>query len=237
MNINRPSIRSLLTLIIATIWMFSTTGSPVYAQEKAPTDEREEQMEHKFEKAKQYYGECKHTDEAQFEAIRPYLKAFTDAEVMAETMADPVKFAKLMQVVSDPRTMHVMTKCATEPVMWDTWMRGLTDFNKLGRAMTRFMNPMMYFNWMMAPMNPQVYSSLFSMMDPSNLNRWIIASMNPVFYQPFFAPLDPSWYTPRLQWMMDPRSFQPMMNMLTIPVMPGMPAPQPMPQAPTGENK
>ncbi len=235
MNRRTSCKRTLLISIVATFWTISAWAGPAHAQEKATTDDREKQMEHKFEKAKQYYGECKHTDDAQFEAIRPYLKAFTDAEVMADTMTDPATFAKLMQIVSDPRTMHVMTKCATEPVMWDTWMRGLTDFNKMGRAMARFMNPTMYFNWMMAPMNPQVYSSMFGMMDPNNMNKWLIASMNPAFYQPFFAPLNPNWYTPRLQWMMDPRSFQPMMNMLALPALPGVPTVQPAPQ--TGENK
>jgi hypothetical protein len=193
-----------------------------------PQDARQQQMEHKFELAKKYYGECKHTDSEEFEAIRPYLKAFTDVEVMADMMADPAKAMKLMQIVGDPRTVHVMTKCATEPVMWDTWMRGLTDYNKMFRAMMRFTNPMIYFNWMMAPMNPQTYTAMMGMMSPENLNRWFIASMNPAFYQPFFQPMvDPGWYTPRFNWMMDPRSYQPMMNMFMVPGMPqAIPAPQ-----------
>ena len=47
---------------------------------------------------------------------------------------------RLMTVVKNPCTIHVMTKCATEPVMWDTWMSGMTDFNKMSRAMGHFMN-------------------------------------------------------------------------------------------------
>ena len=76
------------------------------------------EMEHKFEKAKKYYGECRGVDEGDFEAIKPYLKAFTDAEVMADMMSHPTKAAALMAVVNDPRTIHVMMKCSTEPVMW-----------------------------------------------------------------------------------------------------------------------
>ena len=215
-------LKFVMTLAVATVLSVVAPLSSAQTQ-----DARQQQMEHKFKLAKKYYGECKHTDSEEFEAIRPYLKAFTDVEVMADMMADPAQAMKLMQIVGDPRTIHVMTKCATEPVMWDTWMRGLTDYNKMFRAMTRFMNPMMYFNWMMAPMNPQTYGAMLGMMSPQNMNRWFTASMNPSFYQPFFQPMmDPSWYTPRLNWMMDPRSYQPMYNMFMIPGMPGVPAPQ-----------
>ena len=69
--------------------------------------------EHKFEKALGYYTECKHASAAEFNEIKPYLKAFTDSEVMAETMNDPEKFFKLMEIVNDPRTVHVMMNCST----------------------------------------------------------------------------------------------------------------------------
>jgi hypothetical protein len=191
------------------------------AQTAAPAaapDTRQQAMEHKFELAKKYYGECAATSEAEFEAIRPYLKAFTDAEVMAQTMADPGKFMKLMSIVMDPRTIKVMAQCSTEPVMWDTWMRGLTDYNKLGRAMLQFMNPMMYLNWMAAPLNPQFYQPLMTMADPNWYGRWFTALQNPAFYKPFYQPMvDPNWYTPRVNWMLDPNSYMPMVNMFAIP--------------------
>ncbi len=176
--------------------------------------DRQQAMEHKFEKAKEYYGECKHADGQQFDAIQPYLKAFTDAEVMADMMANPQQFAKLMMVVNDPRTMHVMMKCATEPVMWDTWMRGLSDPNKLMNAAMRFMNPMVYFNWAMAPMNPQMYAPMMAMMNPQYYMNWATAMANPAFYNPFFAMMDPNWYTARMQWMMNPNSYTPMFGMV-----------------------
>jgi hypothetical protein len=180
------------------------------------SEEQANAAEHKFELAKQYYGQCAATDAAEFDAIRPQLKAFTDMEVMAETMADPARFMKLMTVVNDPRTIHVMTKCATEPVMWDTWMNGMTDFNKMSRAMGYFMNPNMYMSWMMAPMNPAMYQPMMQMADPAYYTRWMTAMANPVFYQPITSMFDPGWYTPRINWMMNPQSMQPMYNMMNM---------------------
>ncbi len=145
-------------------------------------------------------------------------------EVMADTMADPAKFARLMSVVNDPHTIHVMTKCATEPVMWDTWMRGMTDFNKMTRVMMRFMNPNMYFAWMMAPMNPAMYQPMMQMADPNYYTRWMTAMMNPVYYEPITSLMNPNWYVPRINWMMNPQSMQPMFNMMGLGGMVPMPA-------------
>ena len=197
---------SLLAVLVA------AAGSVSVASEQQQVDP----AEHKFELAKQYYGECTATDSSQFDAIRPELKAFTDMEIMAQYMSDPAKFAKLMSVVNDPRTIHVMSKCATEPVMWDTWMRGMTDFNKMSRAMSYFMNPNMYMQWMMAPMNPAMYQPMMQMADPAYYTRWMNAMMNPVFYQPITSLADPNWYTPRINWMMNPQSMQPMFNMMNM---------------------
>ncbi|MGI9317002.1 MAG: hypothetical protein ACR2QW_06695 [bacterium] len=181
------------------------------------------QAEHKFELAKQYYGDCANVDEQQFQSILPQLKAFTDMEVMADTMADPAKFATLMTVVNDPHTIHVMSKCATEPVMWDTWMRGMTDFNKMTRVMMRFMNPNMYFSWMMAPMNPAMYQPFMQMGNPAYYNKWMTAMMNPVYYEPMTSLMNPNWYVPRINWMMNPQSMQPMFNMMGMGGMVPMP--------------
>lgn len=173
-------------------------------------------VEHKFELAKQYYAQCRGVDASDFEKIRTSLKAFTDAEVMAATMADPAAFFHLMNVVNDPRTMHVMMKCSTEPVMWDTWMRGATDPDRLARAMGRLMNPGVVMAWMMAPMNPQVMTGMSAMADPNRyLVTWPQGLSNPTFYQPFVAWMDPAWQQPRLQWMMNPASYQPMVDLFT----------------------
>ncbi len=208
MNVKRLSAVLSASLVAITVAVASSV-SVANEQEANPA-------EHKFELAKQYYGQCAATDSSQFDTIMPQLKAVTDMEVMAETMADPAKFAQLMTVVNDPRTIHVMTKCATEPVMWDTWMSGMTDFNKMSRAMGHFMNPNMYMQWMMAPMNPAMYQPMMQMADPAYYTRWMNAMMNPAFYQPVTQLADPNWYTPRINWMMNPQSMQPMFNMMNM---------------------
>lgn len=211
--------------------VFASTGTVLAQQSDTPTseeiDNRDQRMEHKFELAKSYYGNCAHTEGAEFDEIRPYLKAFTDVEVLTEIMADPIKSARLMRIVSDPRTVHIMMKCSTEPVMWDTWMRGLTDINKMFRASMVFMNPMTYVNWMMAPFRPEVYTSMFGMISPENLTRWGTALINPTFYQPLYEPLTSlSWYTPRVNWIIDPASYEPLVNLLTLESAPETPPAQ-----------
>lgn len=205
-------LRALMAAAVFCLW----PALPASAQSDGADD-----TGHKFELAKQYYGDCQDADNERFEQIRPYLKAFTDMEVMADTLADPARLARLMSVVNDPRTIHVMTKCATEPVMWETWMNGMTDFNKMTRVMMRFMNPNMYMSWMMAPMNPAMYQPMMQFMDPAYYTRWMTAMMNPVFYQPVTSLADPGWYTPRINWLMNPQSMQPMFNMMNY----GMPVP------------
>jgi len=208
--------KRLIAVFAAGLLGLTAIGSQTLANEQAAGNEAAGTSEHKFELARQYYGQCTHTEDAQFDDIRPYLTAFTDMEVMAQTMADPARFAQLMAVVNDPRTIHVMTKCASEPVMWDTWMAGMTDFNKMSRTMGHFMNPNMYMNWMMAPMNPAMYQPMMQMASPDYYNRWMSAMMNPAFYQPVTALADPNWYTPRINWMMNPQSMQPMFNMMNM---------------------
>ena len=215
--------KRLIAVFTAGLMALAAIGSQTLASDQPAAGAPVDSSEHKFELAKQYYGQCTDTEDSQFDAIRPYLKAFTDMEVMAQTMADPAKFAQLMAVVNDPRTIHVMTKCATEPVMWDTWMSGMTDFNKMSRAMGYFMNPNMYMNWMMAPMNPAMYQPMMQMASPEYYTRWMNAMMNPAFYQPVTSLADPNWYTPRINWMMNPQSMQPMFNMMNMGNYMGMP--------------
>ncbi len=205
-------------------------GSYLHAAETETITDKElptvDGNQHRFELARQYYGQCQNADAEKFELIRPYLRAFTDMEVMADTMADPAKFMELMAAVNDPHTMHVMTKCASEPVMWDTWMKGMTDFNKMSRVMTRFMNPNMYFNWMVASMNPATYHPFMKMSDPAYFNKWMTALANPTFYQPMTQMADPNWYTPRIAWMTNPQSMQPFFNMMNLNMMNrGLPQP------------
>ena len=206
------STKTTASLLISMIFTLDVI-TIAFADTTAPSD-REQAMAHKFDKAKEYYAECSHVSEQDFDAIQPYLKAFTDVEVMAATMANPQEFAKLMMVVNDPRTMHVMMKCSMEPVMWDTWMRGMSDPAKMMNAAARFMNPVIYFNWAMAPMNPQMYAPMMTMMNPQYYMNWTTAMANPAFYSPFTAMMNPDWYTQRMEWMMNPESYTPMLGMM-----------------------
>ncbi|MCP3690159.1 MAG: hypothetical protein GY784_17275 [Gammaproteobacteria bacterium] len=206
--------RALTNSMLVTLMV--VTSPYLLAAETAIKIEADTGVEHKFELARQYHGQCANSDATQFDQIRPYLKAFTDMEEMAATMADPVRFMRLMSVVNDPHTMHVMTRCASEPVMWDTWVKGMADFNKMGRVMAHFMNPNMYFNWMMAPMNPATYQPMAKMANPAYYNKWMTAMMNPTFYQPITSLANPAWYTPRVNWMMNPQSMQPLFGMMNM---------------------
>ena len=233
---NLPKVFNIFRKVLIALPVGLLSYGAVAQQGEATT-----QSEHKFELAKQYYGDCVNADEQRFQNILPQLKAFTDMEVMADTMADPAKFAKLMTVVNDPHTIHVMTKCATEPVMWDTWMRGMTDFNKMTRVMMRFMNPNMYFAWMMAPMNPAMYQPMMQFADPNYYTRWMTAMMNPVYYEPITSLMNPNWYVPRINWMMNPQSMQPMFNMMgmggMVPLSSATPAPDTAPLPETAQTQ
>ncbi|MDH3390152.1 MAG: hypothetical protein OEN02_19880, partial [Gammaproteobacteria bacterium] len=67
-GLSAPILASLLALAVASPTSFAS-------------EQKTDPSEHKFELAKQYYGQCADTDSSEFEAIRPQLKAFTDMEV------------------------------------------------------------------------------------------------------------------------------------------------------------
>lgn len=85
---------------------------------------------------------------------------FYDPEIMANTMADPVKFLGFMTVMSNPETAQIMMACASNPEQWNAWMAKVTDPNKMMNTMAVFMNPQFYANWMAAFMNPEFYNSM-----------------------------------------------------------------------------
>lgn len=197
--------RILATLMSTAIALLALSAMPVLAQSA--------NGEHKFIKAAGYYTECKGATEAKFEEIKPKLRAFTDAEIMAETVNDPEKFFALMDVVNDPHTIHVMSRCATEPVMWNTWMRGLTNPTKMTAAMVKSMNPAGMMKWMMAPANPKLWNVMMSQFSGEKIQKWSVAAVNPTFYNPITVMADPNWYAPRLEWMANPASYAPMFAM------------------------
>lgn len=184
---------------------------------------RKKGMEHKFTKALQYYLEFNPQGTPEdFEKMRPYLKPFTDAEVMADMFTDPRKMAAWMDAITEPDVIYLMMKCSQEPVMWDTWLRGLTDYEKLTRAMFRFFDPTTYMNWAVGLFDPQLYATLFRLLDPNKYARWAYASGNLKFYEPLIQWVYPSWWDERAQWLLDPQTFQPVLDLFAIP------QPQPM---------
>lgn len=172
--------------------------------------------EHKFELAKGYYQECEGRDSEHFEQIRPYIKAFTDMKVMADTMADPRRLMKLIDVVNDPATVHIMAKCSTEPVMWDTWVRGVTSLNSYLYAMTKAIDPNLYLNWTTAWFDLELYKNMVSQMDPRRYLDWASSAMRPQFYNPLTGLLELDWYTKRLNWMLSLDSYKPALNLMTL---------------------
>ena len=83
-----------------------------------------------------------------------------DPEVMAQTMANPVRLREFMSVMSQPETAQIMMSCASNPEQWTAWMSQVTDPNKMMNTMMVFMNPQFYANWMNALMNPNFYKPM-----------------------------------------------------------------------------
>ena len=204
-------MKSMLKAFAAAGALALTVSSAAFAQDEAVTQETE--TEYKFEKAAAYYGQCANTDNADFERIRSDVAAFTDMEIMAETLNSPVKFFRLMNVMNDPRTIHVMANCATEPVMWDTWMENGFDMEKWTAASAKLMNPEGMFKWMMAPLDGEVWTEIAAHAEYDKYERWVVAFINPDFYSPLTSMFDLEWYEPRLAWFADADSYDPMLEM------------------------
>lgn len=106
------------------------------------------------------YAEIDDHSQVNFSAQCSVQAEFYDPEIMANTMADPVKFKALLAVMSKPETAQIMMSCASNPEQRQAWMAKMTDPNKMMHTMAVFMNPMFYFNWMSAFMNPAFYGSM-----------------------------------------------------------------------------
>lgn len=203
-------MKSTIKRLAAATAIVAIAGTSAFAEDA------KKDSEYKFEKAANYYAQCQGATNSDFEKIKEKVKAFTDAEIMAETVNDPEKFFALMAIVNDPHTINVMANCATEPVMWDTWMRNGTDMNKMTSAMTRMMNPAGMMKWMMAPMNPKVWQSMMAHMNAEKYTKWTVAMANPAFYSPAASMMDPQWYESRIGWMSNPESFAPFYSMFSM---------------------
>ncbi len=133
--------------------------------------------------------------------------AFTDPEIMAATMADPVKFNEFMMAINNPATTQAMMNCSMDPKQWSIWTANFSNPAKLMNAMAQFMNPQVYMNWMTASMNPQTYQFMYSYMNPAFYTQWMTAAMNPQFYQPVYSAMDPKWQQESTAWMFNPNSY------------------------------
>jgi len=172
--------------------------------------------EHKFELAADYYGECNGVTNADFDKIRENVRAFTDMEVMAETLNDPKKFFALMATINDPRTIHVMASCASEPVMWDTWMKGMFSPQKWADASVKLMNPEGMYAWMMSPLDFDVWSSVLAHGDPMRYVDWTVAFVTPEFYGPVTNMLTVDWWGKRANWMTSLDSYKPIADFVGL---------------------
>ena len=122
------------------------------------------------------------------------LGAFSDPEVMANTMADPNKFMQLIAQMSNPQTAQALMECSTNPQEWNTWMANMSNPTKMMNAAALFMNPQVYMNWMTASMNPQFYqTAMNTYMNPALYMQWMTLAANPSFYQPMYKVMDPNW--------------------------------------------
>jgi len=194
----------------------TTEATEAETTETVAAEEAGEDGEHKFEQAAEYYGECEGAEVEDFAKIREQVKAFTDIKLMTATVNDPEKFFALMSVVNDPHTIHVMSSCATEPVMWDTWMEGGTDMDNWLVAMSNMINPAGMMKWMMAPMNPKIWEQMLTHADPARYAKWSAALMNPTFYSPVTNMTQAEWYEKRASWLSDPESMQPLLNFMMM---------------------
>ena len=138
--------------------------------------------------------------------------AFTDPEVMAQTMADPAKFNEFMVLISNPATTQALMNCSMESKQWSVWMANFSNPTKMMNAMVPFMNPQVYMNWMTASMNPQTYQFMNAYMNPAFYMQWMTASMNPQFYAPMYKMMDPTWAQQNTAWMMDPANYMSMFD-------------------------
>ncbi len=149
------------------------------------------------------------------------IKAYTDPNIMAATMADPAKFMEFMALMSNPQTSINMMNCGMESSQWNEIIANMTNPTNMMNAMYQFMNPQMYAKWMTASMNPAFYQNAMNgYMNPQLYTNWMTASMSPAFYQAPMKMADPKWQQETIAWMMNAENFQKMFESMynTAPV-------------------
>ncbi len=161
---------------------------------------------HNFAKAKEYYLELGNTEES-FEALVPHLRVFTDFGLMARVMGDPEESAKLMAALADPDVVHLMLRGMQEPVMWDTWVKQLTNPQAYIEMSLVAINPMTYIKWMTSPVNADVYSALKPFVQSELYADWANKGTKIKLYEPTWSFMNPQWTVDRLAWAIDPKTY------------------------------
>ncbi len=136
------------------------------------------------------------------------LKAYTDPQVMAATMADPAKFMEFLAIFNDPQVPFRAMNTCLDQEQFNEIMAYMSNPASWMSASAQFMNPQMYMNWTAAMMNPAFYTSAMNTyMNPQLYMNYMAAFMNPAYYAQF---TDPKFVEKSTSWMMDPTSFQKM---------------------------
>lgn len=78
--------------------------------------------------------------------------ALYDPAVMAETMTTPSKFMSFIMEMRKSATVNAIAECVVHPEQWSSVAIRITDYNNYAQAMTIFMSPQIYMNWMTATM-------------------------------------------------------------------------------------
>ena len=132
--------------------------------------------------------------------------AFTNAETMAQTMADPAKFMELMTLMAKPEFIQSQMNCSADPQQWTKWMNNAVHPQPKFNAANVFMQPQMYMNWMTAMMNPQFYqTAMTTYMNPALYSQWMSAMTNPAYYQAMMNIMN---MQNAQAWVFNPTSYQ-----------------------------
>ncbi len=199
------SLKWLSALVAAAV---ISTAPVAYAAVDEQTCDINDPYCHRFTKAEEYFKQLNpNATEEEWLQLREHLRVFTDPARMAAVMGDPVKFAEWMAALSDPDAVHLMMRCSQEPIMWNTWLRNFSNPDLLFKAGVVFVNPLTYLQWMVAPVNTQVYAKLAPLVSSELWADWGNKATTLKFYEPLYSWVDPQWTVDRVNWAFDPNTY------------------------------